>query len=217
MKEQEFQPDYNNILKVLYNQKPDYLPIYEHSIDEPFISKFLGQEVNSKGKRGKDLDEHYRIVCDFWKNNGYDAINYAALICEIYPDHGAILDGRPGPIQTREDFNAYPWDDIPRIFKEAYKPHLDSLRKMMPAGMKAYGGCGYGIFESAEDLVGYELLCMMEYLDPELFRDLFLRIGDLYEELWRWVLDNYANLFVFCIMGDDLGYRTSTMLEPAFS
>lgn len=80
--------------------------------------------------------------------------------------------------------------------------------------MKAYGGCGYGIFESAEDLVGYESLCMMQFLDPDLFRDLFVRIGDLYEVLWTWVLDNYADLFVFCRMGDDLGYRTSTMLAP---
>ena len=32
--------------------------------------------------------------------------------------------------------------------------------------------------------------------------------------LWTWVLDNYADLFVFCRMGDDLGYRTSTMLAP---
>lgn len=214
MNHQEFQPDYTNILKVLYNQKPDYLPLYEHNIDEPFIAKFLGQEINSAGKTGKDLDEHYRIVCDFWKSNTYDAMSFEAKICEIYPDHGAILGGKLGPIQNRQDFNSYPWDDIPKIFKETYKPHLDSLQKMMPVGMKAYGGCGYGIFESAEDLVGYESLCMMQFLDPDLFRDLFIKIGDLYEVLWKWVLDNYADLFVFCRMGDDLGYRTSTMLDP---
>lgn len=210
----DFQPDYSNILKVLYNQRPDYLPLYEHNIDEPFIAKYLGKEVDSTGKAGADLDEHYRIVCGFWKDNTYDAMSYEAKICEIYPDHGAILGGRPGPIQNRADFEAYPWQDIPRIFKEVYKPHLDSLRKMMPVGMKAYGGCGYGIFESAEDLVGYEQLCLMQFLDPDLFKDLFVRIGDLYQVLWKWVLDNYSDLFVFCRMGDDLGYRTSTMLDP---
>lgn len=31
-----FEPDYRNILKVLYNQKPDYLPLYEHNIDAPY-------------------------------------------------------------------------------------------------------------------------------------------------------------------------------------
>jgi uroporphyrinogen decarboxylase len=47
-----FQPDFNNILKVLHNQRPDYLPLYEHHIDAPFISKVLGKEVNSAGKTG---------------------------------------------------------------------------------------------------------------------------------------------------------------------
>jgi hypothetical protein len=55
-----FQPDYNNILKVLYNQRPDYLPLYEHHIDAPFISKVLGKEVSNAGKIGSDLEEHHR-------------------------------------------------------------------------------------------------------------------------------------------------------------
>ena len=38
MKEVKFQPDYTNLLKVMYNQKPDYLPLYEHHIDAPFIT-----------------------------------------------------------------------------------------------------------------------------------------------------------------------------------
>lgn len=214
MKAEEFSPDYTNILDVLYNRRPRYLPLYEHNIDEPFIAKFLGKEVSSEGKTGYDLEEHYRTVCGFWKDNTYDAMSYEAKICDIYPDHGAILGGRPGPIQTRDDFDRYPWEEIPEIFIRTYKPHLDALRKVMPSGMKAYGGCGYGIFESAEDLVGYERLCLMQFLDPDLFRDLFIRIGDLYQLLWKWVLDNYRDLFVFCRMGDDLGYRTSTMLDP---
>lgn len=210
----DFQPDYNNVLKVLFNQKPDYLPLYEHNIDEPFIEKAIGQKLHSDSLASSDLDDYYRVVTGFWKGMTYDAMSYEAKICEIYPDHGAILGGRPGPIQSRDDFNKYPWKEIPGIFKNAYKPHLDALVRQMPKGMKAYGGCGYGIFESSQDLVGYEQLCMMQFLDPDLFRDLFVRIGDLYVVLWTWVLDNYADLFVFCRMGDDLGYRTSTMLDP---
>lgn len=211
---EDFQPDYNNILKVLYNQRPDYLPLYEHNIDEPFISKMLGQELSSENLSPTELEDHYRIVTNFWKGLTYDSMSYEAGICPILPDHGAILGGRPGPIQTREDFDKYPWDEIPELFKKQYKPHLDALVKTMPAGMKAYGGCGYGIFETSEDLVGYEQLCIMQFLDPDLFRDLFVKIGDMYMVLWSWVLDNYKDLFVFCRMGDDLGYRTSTMLDP---
>jgi hypothetical protein len=80
--------------------------------------------------------------------------------------------------------------------------------------MKAFGGCGYGVFESSQDLVGYESLCLMQYLDPELYTDLFNKIGDLYATLWTKMVKEYSDIFVFFRMGDDLGHKTSTMLEP---
>lgn len=210
-----FEPDYRNILKVLYNQRPDYLPLYEHNIDAPFISKCTGEELSLAAcKSQSDLDCYFGKYISFWKKNTYDAFSYEAAICEILPEHGAILGGKSGPIQTRDDFNKYPFEDIPRIFWETYEPRLQSIRRMMPAGMKAYGGCGYGIFETAQDLVGYESLCTMQYLDPELFADLFQKIGELYETLWSRMVDEFDDLFVFYRMGDDLGHRTSTMLEP---
>lgn len=210
-----FEPDYRNILKVLYNQRPDYLPLYEHNIDAPFISKCTGEELSLAAcKSQSDLDCYFGKYISFWKKNTYDAFSYEAAICEILPEHGAILGGKLGPIQTRDDFNKYPFEDIPRIFGETYEPRLQSIRRMMPAGMKAYGGCGYGIFETAQDLVGYESLCTMQYLDPELFADLFQKIGELYETLWSRMVDEFDDLFVFYRMGDDLGHRTSTMLEP---
>ena len=210
-----FEPDYRNRLKVLYNQRPDYLPLYEHNIDAPFISKCTGEELSLAAcKSQSDLDCYFGKYISFWKKNTYDAFSYEAAICEILPEHGAILGGKLGPIQTRDDFNKYPFEDIPRIFWETYEPRLQSIRRMMPAGMKAYGGCGYGIFETAQDLVGYESLCTMQYLDPELFADLFQKIGELYETLWSRMVDEFDDLFVFYRMGDDLGHRTSTMLEP---
>ena len=36
------------------------------------------------------------------------------------------------------------------------------LLSVMPSGMKALGGCGFGIFESVEDLVGFEYLCKLQ-------------------------------------------------------
>ncbi len=208
-----FQPDYNNILKVLHNKKPDYLSLYEHHIDEPFISKALGKEISAKGKKGADLIEHYKTVTGFWKTMTYDAFDYEAAICEIFPGHGAILGG-DGPIQTRADFEQYPFDELPKIYWETYTPHLEAIRKALPVGMKAFGGCGYGIFESAQDLVGYTNLCIMQCIDPELFADIFKRVGDLYETLWTDMVKNYSDIFVFFRMGDDLGFHTNTLLDP---
>jgi len=209
-----FQPDYTNILKVLHNKRPDYLPLYEHHIDVPFISKVLGEKLEIVSDKPTDIEDYYRKVTSFWLQNGYDAFAYEAAICEILPGHGAILGGMNGPIQTREDFDRYPFEELPEIFWNKYTPHLEAIRRVMPRGMKAFGGCGYGIFESAQDLVGYESLCVMQYLDPELFTDVFNKIGDLYATLWTKMVHEYSDIFVFFRMGDDLGHKTSTMLEP---
>ena len=209
-----FKPDYRQIEKVLHNQRPERLPLYEHHIDKPFIEKAIGKEIGLQGNRPEDFEDYYRQIIGFWKDMTYDAFDYEAAICDIIPGHGAIMGGMLGPIQTRDDFNKYPFDEIPKIFWEAYTPHLEAIRKVMPAGMKAYGGCGYGIFESSEDLVGFESLAVQQYLDPELFADLFIRIGDLFVELWSEMTRKYDDLFVFYRMGDDLGFKTSTLLEP---
>ena len=211
---ERFQPDYGHIEMVLHNKRPERLPLYEHHIDKPFIEKAVGTEFGMQGNGPEDFEEYYRQIIGFWKDMTYDAFDFEAAICDIYPGHGAIFGGMPGPIQNREDFNKYPFDEIPKIFWETYTPHLEAIRKVLPDGMKAFGGCGYGIFESSEDLVGYESLAVLQYIDPELFTDLFTRIGDLYVELWSEMIRRYDDLFVFYRMGDDLGFKTSTLLEP---
>jgi len=210
----DFQPDYNNLMDVLQNRKPCRLPLYEHIIDIPFISKALDKPLVCEGNSQKDLEAYYSEIIGFWKRMTYDGFAYEAAVCEILPGHGAIMGGMPGPIQNRGDFEKYPFDDIPRIFWEAYTPRLEAIRRVMPPGMKAYGGCGYGIFETSEDLVGYEYLAVMQYLDPGLFADLYARIGDLYVTLWSEMIRRYDDLFAFYRMGDDLGFKTSTLLDP---
>jgi hypothetical protein len=210
----KFEPDYTNILEVLNNRRPKRLPLYEHHIDAPFISKVFGETISSEGLKSSELEDYYRKVIGFWKDMTYDAFDFEAAICDILPGHGAIMGGMAGPIQTRADFENYPWADIPKIFFETYTPHFEAIRNTLPPGMKAYGGCGYGIFEASQDLVGYEYLCVIQCMDPDLFRDIFKRIGDLWEILWSDVIEKYSDLFVFFRMGDDLGHKTSTLLEP---
>lgn len=210
----EFIPDYTNLLQAVSNQRPDRLPVYEHHIDAPFISKILGENLDPTGLNRDELTDYYRKVTGFWKEMTYDGFDFEAAICDILPGHGAIMGGIQGPVQTRDDFNKYPWKDIPKIFKEIYKPHFEAIRKTLPAGMKAFGGCGYGIFEASRDIVGYEPLCIMQCMDPDLFGDLFIKIGDLWVELWSWVIQNYSDIYVFYRMGDDLGHKTSTLLDP---
>jgi uroporphyrinogen decarboxylase len=209
-----FEPDYRFIVDASTNQKPGRLPIYEHAIDESIMAAVLGTEMSLQGENLSDLHGHYTRVCQFWKSMTYDTVSFEAQICPILPDHGAILGGRPGPIRNRVDFERYPFAKIPEIFWSKWEPHLKALSCAMPGGMKALGGCGYGVFEISEDLVGYEYLCLLQYDDPELFSDLYRKIGDLMVTLWSRLLDRFGEHFAVCRMGDDLGYKSSTLLAP---
>lgn len=44
----------------------------------------------------------------------YDGFDFEAAICDILPGHGAIMGGMQGLVQTRDDFEKYPWKDIPK-------------------------------------------------------------------------------------------------------
>ena len=209
-----FTPDYTHIEAVLHNKQPKRLPLYEHHIDDGFITKVVGKSVALMGKKKSDYADYYRERFKFWKDMTYDAMDYEASVCDIFPGHGAIFGGVQGPIQSRDDFKKYPFEEIPVRFWEEYSAHLDAIRTVLPVGMKVYGGCGYGIFEASEDLVGFENLAVLQYTDPDLFRDLFVKIGDLYVELWSEMVKRYDDIFVFYRMGDDLGYKNSTLLEP---
>jgi hypothetical protein len=214
MNEQPFEPDYRNILDVLNNRRPVRLPLYEHAIDPPFIRKVTGLDIAIQGNKPEDYRDYYRKITAFWKSMTYDSFAYEAAICELLPGHGAINGGMAGPIQTREDFERYPFDEFPELFWKTYTPHLEAIRAVLPSGMKAWGGCGYGIFETSEDLAGFENLAVMQYLDPELFTDLYLKIGDLFATLWTEMARRYSDIFVFFRMGDDIGFKTSTFFEP---
>jgi len=74
--------------------KAKRLPLYEHIIDVPFISKALGKEMGPQGNTPADLDAYYSGLTTFWKDMTYDGLAYEAAICEILPGHGAIKGGR---------------------------------------------------------------------------------------------------------------------------
>ena len=56
---------------------------------------------------------------------------------------------------------------------------------------------------------------MMMVDDQQLFSDLYVKIGDLMAILWSQMLERYGDVFCVCRFGDDLGYKTATMLSPA--
>lgn len=210
-----FTPDYHHMLDVLANRRPARLPIYEHIVDPKIIDTVLGIQVAGLAQGGRaERDEFFRQYCRFFQEMTYDTVSFEMTVVDQLPDHGAIFGGRPGPIQSRADFERYPWDELPRRYWAAAEPMFEALVRRLPPGMKALGGVGNGIFEISEDLVGFERLAYLNADDPELFAALYEKIGDLMVDLWTTFLARFGDAFAVCRFGDDLGFKTSTLMSP---
>lgn len=212
----EFQPDYRHFGEVMRNRRPARLPLYEHIISPSIMEKALDVEFAAleNGAPG-DLPEFFRHYCRFFREMTYDTVSYEVCVVPILPEHGAIMGGKAGPIQDRADFERYPWDELPELFWRVATPRFDALVAALPEGMKAVGGIGNGVFETSEDLVGLEYLAYMQAEDPELYGAVFDKIGALMYSLWTKFLARYSDAFVACRFGDDLGFKSSLLTNPA--
>ena len=208
-----FQPDYRHFEDVMRNRRPARLPLYEHSIGVETMERVLGVPLHALHQ--ENPAEYYRQVCRFHREMTYDTVSFEASIIGILPGNGAINGGHPGPIQSRADFERYPWGELPRIFCDRYEKDFAALIAALPPGMKIVGGAGNGVFEISEDLVGLEYLPLMQADDPELYAELFTRIGDTMVAVWKAVLARYADAFVACRFGDDLGFKSSLLTNPS--
>ena len=116
-------------------------------------------------------------------------------------------------LEDREDFEKYPWDSLADRYFERFGPQFKALEKTCPEGMKAVGGVGNGVFECVQDLVGYIPLCFLREDDPELYADLFRKIGDVLVDIWQRFLAEYSGAYCVLRFGDDLGFNSSTLLS----
>ena len=211
----EFMPDYQNVVDAAYNRCSKRLPLYDHNVSTGVMEKILGREFTSLFfGNNSDLDEFMRIYCSFFKTMGYDVVILEQSAAAMFPGSGALSGHKEGAIKDRNDFNAYPWDGVAERFFEEYGRIFNSLRKAMPDGMKALGGVGNGLFECVQDIVGYQNLCYISADDPELFEDLFKKVGGILIDIWTRFAKEYADLYCVMRFGDDLGYKSNTLLQP---
>jgi uroporphyrinogen decarboxylase len=211
-----FEPDYRHFDRVMRNERPARLPLYEHIVSPTIMERVLDVEFASlHDGDARDLEEFFRRYCTFFERMTYDVASYEVCITEILPEGGALAGGKPGPIQDRAGFGTYPWDDLPALFWEKATPRFDALVAALPDGMKAVGGVGNGVFEISEDMVGLEYLPFIQVDDPGLYRDIYDRIGDTMVSIWGTFLERYGGAFAAARFGDDLGFRSSLLTNPA--
>lgn len=215
VKEYSFEPDYRNLVAAARNQAAARLPLYEHGIGARMIMDITGRNPFPAMTGANDCEREgaFADYWAFWRKMGYDTASFECCITEILPGGGALGKHQPGCIKNRDDFERYPWDELPGIYFRAYAPAFLALAKTCPEGMKAVGGVGNGVFECVQDVVGYMDLCYLREDDPDLFSDLFRKMGDVQVEIWKQFLQEFAEPYCVLRFGDDLGFRTSTLLS----
>ena len=216
LKKYAIQPDYNNIVKVATNHWVERIPIYEHIIGSKPIFETTGNRPCDIwfSKDMSESEEGFRQYWDFWKQTGYDTASMEFGVCGALVGGGALSNQTEGCIKDRTDFERYPWDEIPQLYFDMYAPYIRNFEKTCPAGMKAIGGVGNGIFESVQDIIGYMNLCYIKADDEELFEDIFKAMGEVQFKIWNRFMDEYSNAFCVMRFGDDLGFKSSTLIAP---
>ena len=203
---------------------PSKVPVYEHGVDLPIVSDIMGFSFE-----GLDFTNPDDLVA-FWGKmiRFYSQMGYPALTCEMQirfahtlygqSEHDDLddrvkrgwVDEHAGPIRTWADLeNPDYWPDVDHAYDYAA---FERVCKLLPPNMKIIGGASGGPFEHASFLMGLENLCIMMSDDPEFADVLFDKIG----RTVCGVAERLAKIDGLGIyrFGDDLGYKSSTMLAP---
>lgn len=209
-----FTPDYMNLQRAARNIECERFPLYEHSVAPCMAEAILGCRFGDLlwGDYA-DKKEYFRLFCEFYQKMGYDTISFEASSRGTLIDGGALDCHKKGVIQTWEDFERYPFDEIPAIYRQRYDEQFRALAETLPPGMKAVGGVGNGVFELIQDLVGYMDLCYMSEDDPELYAALFARIGKMSLTIWEDFMKTHSDAFCVLRFGDDLGFKSNTLIS----
>ena len=209
-----FTPDYMNLQKAACNIECQRFPLYEHIVKPGIAETILGRKFDSLFHGDyADKKEYFRCFCEFFQKMGYDTISFEMCIGGALIDGGALGGHRKGVIQTREDFERYPFDEIPVRYRTFFDEYFYALKEALPPGMKAVGGVGNGVFELVQELVGYMDLCYMSVDDPELYADIFDRVGKMSLTIWEDFMKKHADAYCVLRFGDDLGYKCNTMIS----
>ena len=214
-------PNYTRLQDAIYRKgDPNEIHSLELFADDEVIYYALGITPPTHKGHGREwIDWYLDQKTQFWYQLGYDAFWQDILLgfpdkrlssedtAELKRQKRSWVDEKAGVITSWEDFERYPW---PKAEDADYYP-LEYLAKTLPEGMAIIARVG-GILEQVMWLVGYETFAMLLYDDPALIAAMFSKI----EEIFIPIAQNLAqmNRVMALWMGDDMGYRSATMVAP---
>ncbi len=215
MIKRNFQPDYTHIVDAAYNRPTTRLPLYEHNISPLVMEQILGYEfISLLDGDASDQEEYFSIYAGFCKDHGYDVVPFEGCVTELIQGGKGLCGRCPAIIRDTKDIERFPWEETVEAYEKRFFPQFGALERAMPIGMKAVGGVGNGVFETIQDFVPLVDLSYLEQDDPDTFSLLFQKVGDLLVAIWQRFLARFSDTWCLCRFGDDLGFKTSTLIHP---
>ncbi len=218
-------PDFSRLLKVLRREgEPDRVPFYElFSNIESEVMEALGRDPGPASDAKWSGDAEVRKAClkrhiDYQHCLGYDYVNCGGVgfgfprneiqHTETKEGERSYVQAADATITSREDFEKYAW---PKVSDIDFSP-LDQVGELLPDGMKVVTMGPGGILENVMWLLGYEGISFKLYDDEPLIKDMFDAVGSRLAK-YLGAAAQYDSVGA-CCMGDDMGFKTSTMLSP---
>jgi uroporphyrinogen decarboxylase len=210
-----FKPNYQHIIDAARNKLPSRLPLYEHGISTNVIEKIINRKfAHLLGGSYADKKEYFRIFTQFCSDHGYDVIPFEGCVVNIVQKGAGICGLAESIIQNQKDLESYPWEEMPERYFALYDETFQALAEILPSGMKAIGGVGNGVFETVQDFVPLTELSFLQVDYPEVYEALWGKVGEVMFRIWQIFLERYKESFAVCRFGDDLGFSSSTLINP---
>lgn len=131
MKAYQNAPDWRNLARAARNEWVPHVPLYEHIVGAKVIYEITGNRPYD-GMFSPNLAESreaFQQYWDFWRRMGYDTASMEFAFTGILPGAGALGGHKEGAIKTREDFERYPWEELPNDFSRATRPTSAPFRR----------------------------------------------------------------------------------------
>lgn len=187
-------PDFNQLLKVLTRSGlPDFVPHYELFLNMEFMEAILNKKLPDRAS-----------TVEFYYKAGYD---YVPVWPKFKYESGSLVDTTSHyPIQDEQSFESYQWPEPERVDYTDF----ELVNSLLPNGMKMIGQT-IGVFEMAETLMGYNMLCLMLHDDIKLVERIFDKIALFYVAMYERMAA--AGGIGALVISDDMGFNTQTLIS----
>ncbi|MBI3124210.1 MAG: hypothetical protein HYZ10_07385 [Ignavibacteriales bacterium] len=210
-REQNFQPDFENICKIFQHKTPNRPTLFEFALNDELVSKLSGLQYFDTSDR---LAQFTRIISAF-NNAGYDYATISGWRTKTlkFPKSESekkesVSQNAGCMITDRNSFEKYEWPNPDEGDYDIYR----DLKIHLPHGMKLIASGNGGILENVIDIVGFENLCIMSLMEEELTAEIFDSVGSRFLRFYEIVAP--IETIGACIVNDDWGFKNQTMLSP---